>query len=78
MYARCLRSVPQENNFSRKLNGNFHAHCLASADHRFGCACLLGVLHPGPSLFKTISRLRLKWLGRGAEWLGWRAGGGDT
>jgi hypothetical protein len=30
---------------------------------------LLGVFHPGPSLCKAASRLSLRWLGQGAEWL---------
>ncbi len=33
---RYLRSIPQENNTSAKINGNAHAHCPSSVDHRFG------------------------------------------
>jgi hypothetical protein len=64
---RYFKNVSQENNSSRKINGNSHVHCLASTDHVFGCAQIFLVhsIQVHPSVGLLHSRLSLKWLGRG-------------
>ncbi len=51
---RYLRSGPQENDTSPKINGNTHSHRLVFADHGFGCVRVFLVcsiqVHPSARL----------------------------